>query len=235
VRETQAADVRIGNTVEARTPALPERLFKGKVSAILPEVNATTRTLKARVELANPRGELKPGMFVTVNFASSARKEALLVPSEAVLQTGKRTVVIVAQGDGKFAPVDVETGIESNGETEIRKGLEAGQKVVLSGQFLIDSEASLRGTLSRMGEAQAASAPSGAYKTQGKIEAIGKDEVTLSHEPVPELKWPSMTMAFRMPATGVPKDLKVGDKVDFEFRQGSDGRFEISAIAKAKP
>jgi Cu(I)/Ag(I) efflux system membrane fusion protein len=230
VRETQAADVRIGNTVEARTPALPERVFKGKVSAILPELNATTRTLKARVELANPSGELKPGMFVTVNFAPAARKEALLVPSEALIQTGKRNVVIVAQGDGKFAPVDVEIGAESNGETEIRKGLEAGQKVVLSGQFLIDSEASLRGSLSRMGEA-----PSGAYKSQGKVEAIDKEEVTLSHEPIPALKWPSMTMAFKLPASGLPKDLKVGDTVDFEFRQGSDGRFQISTIAKAKP
>ena len=235
VRESQAAEVRVGNAVEARTQALPEKVFKGKVSAILPEVNPTTRTLKARVELANPAGELKPGMFVTVNFAPAARKVALLVPSEAVIQTGTRNVVIVAQGDGKFAPADVETGVESNGETEIRRGLEAGQQAVLSGQFLIDSEASLRGTLARMGEAQAPPAPGGAYKSQGKVEAISKDEVTLSHEPVPALKWPAMTMAFKAPASGMPRDLKVGDKVDFEFRQGSDGRFEISAIARAKP
>ena len=235
VRETQAAEVRSGNLVEARTPAVPEKVFKGKVSALLPEVNATTRTLKARVELANPGGELKPGMFVTVNFAPAARREALLVPSEAVIQTGARKVVIVAQGDGKFAPVDVETGVEANGNTEIRKGLEAGQKVVLSGQFLIDSEASLRGTLGRMGEPQAAAAPAGTYKARGKVEAIEKEQVTLSHDPVHELKWPSMTMAFRTPPNGMPKDVKVGDAVEFEFRQGADGRFEISAMAKAKP
>ena len=236
VREAQAAEVSPGNLVEARTPALQDKVFKGKVSAILPEVNATTRTLKARVELSNPDGELKPGMFVTVHFAPATRKEALLVPSEAVIETGKRTVVIVAQGGGKFGPVDVETGLESGGKTEIRKGLEAGQKVVLSGQFLLDSEASLRGALTRMGESQTppgATAPSGAYKGVGKVEAIGKEEVTLSHEPIPALRWPSMTMAFKAPAAGLPKDLKVGDTVDFEFRQGADGRFEISAIAKA--
>ena len=230
VRETQAAEVRIGNAVEARTPALPDRVFKGKVSAILPEVNSATRTLKARIELANPQGELKPGMFVTVNFTAAARKESLLVPSEAVIRTGKRTIVIVAQADGRFAPVDVETGMEVGGDTEVRQGLEAGQKVVLSGQFLIDSEASLRGTLSRMGET-----PGGTYKTVGKVEAFDKDEVTLSHEPIAALKWPSMTMAFKLPPGGLPKDVKVGDTVDFEFRQGSDGRFEISAMAKAKP
>src|SRR5882672_8500852 len=92
VRENEAAEVKVGNAVEARAAALPGKVFKGKVSAILPEVNAATRTLKARVELANPGGELKPGMFATVNFAPAARKEALLVPSEAVIQTGKRSV-----------------------------------------------------------------------------------------------------------------------------------------------
>jgi Cu(I)/Ag(I) efflux system membrane fusion protein len=151
VRESEAAAVRVGNTVEARTPALPGKVFKGKVSAILPEVSTSTRTLKARVELANPGGALKPGMFANVNFAPSARQDVLTVPSEAVIQAGKRSVVIVAQGDGRFAPTDVETGIEADGQTEIRKGLEAGQKVVVSGQFLIDSEASLRATETRMG------------------------------------------------------------------------------------
>jgi membrane fusion protein, copper/silver efflux system len=237
VREAEAAQVRPGTAVEARTPSVPEKAFRGKVSAILPEVNAATRTLKARVELANPGMELKPGMFVTVSLMPVARNEALVVPSEAVIQTGARKVVIVAQGEGKFAPVEVEIGLEADGETEIRKGLEPGQKVVLSGQFLIDSEASLRGALARMGEPQASApaAPGGAYKTRGKVEAIQADEVTLSHEPIPALKWPSMTMAFKAPPGGMPKDIEVGDSVEFEFRQGGGGPFEISAIAKAKP
>lgn len=152
VPEDLATQVRPGNPVEARTPALSGAVFKGKVSAILPEVNEATRTIKARVELANPAGQLVPGMFATVNFAPAARKEVLLVPSEAVIQTGKRSVVVVAQGDGKFAPVNVEVGLDSNGQTEIRKGLQAGQKIVVSGQFLVDSEASLRASTTRMAE-----------------------------------------------------------------------------------
>ena len=89
LRRASAAQVRPGNPVEARTSALPGTTFKGRVNAILPEVNAATRTLKARVEFANPNGRLVPGMFATVNFAPAARKEVLLVPTEAVIQTGK--------------------------------------------------------------------------------------------------------------------------------------------------
>jgi Cu(I)/Ag(I) efflux system membrane fusion protein len=152
--EAQAALVRPGNPVRARAPALPGMTFHGKVSAILPEVNPATRTIKARVELANPGSRLVPGMFATIEFAPAAHQNVLLVPSEAVIQTGKRSVVMVAQGEGKFAAVDVQIGRESNRETEIRAGLAAGQKVVTSGQFLVDSEASLRGSTARIGDAE---------------------------------------------------------------------------------
>ena len=160
VRENEAREVRPDNRVEARTPALPGVVFKGKVSALLPEVNPATRTIKARIELANPGRQLKPGMFVTVNFSQRRPVKMLLVPTEAVIQTGKRSVVIIEQGAGQFVPVDVEVGIEANGQSEIRKGLEAGQKVVVSGQFLIDSEASLKATTQRMeGAPKAAGGP----------------------------------------------------------------------------
>jgi membrane fusion protein, copper/silver efflux system len=171
VPENQAAQIRPGNAVEARAVAVPDVAFKGKVSAILPEVNPATRTIKARVELANPGGRLVPGMFVTVNFTPASRKNVLTVPSEAVIQTGKRSVVIVAKGDGKFVPTDVETGLDSGGQTEIRKGLVLGQRVVVSGQFLVDSEASLRGTTTRMSET---SAPAPAQATSHTGHGDGK-------------------------------------------------------------
>ena len=155
VPESAAAEVRPGNAVQARTPALPGSVFKGRVSTILPEINATTRTLKARIELANPGGRLVPGMFATIDFAPTRRRNAVLVPSEAVIWTGKRTVVIVAQGGGRFAPADVETGVESHGQTEIRKGVRDGDSVVVSGQFLIDSEANLKAAIKRMSETPA--------------------------------------------------------------------------------
>jgi Cu(I)/Ag(I) efflux system membrane fusion protein len=238
VPEALSAQLRPGNAVEARTPSLPGTVLKGKVSAILPEVNAATRTLKARVELANPGQRLVPGMFATVNFTPATRDAVLTVPTEAVIQTGKRSVVMLAQGDGKFMPVDVEIGSEGNGQTEIRKGLEAGQKVVVSGQFLIDSEASLRGTATRMSEMPApnkAKAPAtAAHRGEGKVESIGKDEITLSHGPIPSMQWPEMTMAFKVPASGLPKNLAVGDTVSFEFQQTKDGAFEITHMKVAK-
>jgi Cu(I)/Ag(I) efflux system membrane fusion protein len=233
IPETLAAQVQRGNPVEARTPALPGVKFKGRVSALLPEVNLATRTLKARVELANPGNQLVPGMFATINFAPAARKEMLLVPTEAVIQTGTRTVVIVAEDEGRFVPVDVEIGIESGGETEIRKGLEAGQKVVVSSQFLIDSEASLKATVTRMSDAPAPSTETSAGATHrggGRVERIGKDEVTLSHGPIPSLQWGPMTMGFKLPAT-LPRNFAVGDTVGFEIRKTKDGMYEIVTIS----
>jgi len=237
VPEALAAQVRPGNPVEARTPAVSGAVFKGKVSAILPEVNPATRTIKARIELANPGGQLVPGMFATVSFAPAARNDVLLVPSEAVIQTGKRSVVVVAQGDGKFAPVDVEVGLESNGQTEIRKGLRAGQRVVVSGQFLVDSEANLKASATRMGEMPAPAAGQGTdvtHRGEGKVESIGKEEITISHGPIASLQWGPMTMGFRLPATGLPQGIAVGNRVNFEIRQAKDGTFQITSIAPAQ-
>ena len=234
VPEDMAAQVRPGNSVEVRTSALSGMVFKGKVGTVLPDVNPVTRTVKARIELVNPGQRLVPGMFATVNFSPEVRRDVLLVPSVAVIQTGKRSVVIVVQADGKFVPVDIETGGESRGQTEILKGLAAGQKVVASGQFLIDSEASLRGTALRMGNAPA---PVGNATTthhgSGKIEALDAQSVTISHGPIPSLQWGAMTMGFKLPASGIPPGIKAGDRVDFEIRPVADGGYEIVSINPA--
>ena len=239
VPESLAAQVRPGTRVEAGTPSLPGKVFKGRVAALLPEVNPLTRTIKARVELANPSGQLTPGMFATIGFTGGARKDVLLVPTEAVIQTGQRTVVIVALGEGRFAPADVEIGTEINGQTEIRKGLEAGQKVVVSGQFLIDSEASLRASITRMSDAPAMeSGTAGGGVThlgEGKIERIDKDEIMLSHGPVPSLRWGPMTMGFKLSPGTLPKGAKAGDAVSFEVKPLADGMYEITKIAPAGP
>jgi Cu(I)/Ag(I) efflux system membrane fusion protein len=149
VPESQVSLLRTGAAVEARSPAAPGTVFKGKVQAILPEVNPNTRTLKARVELMNAGSALSPGMFVNIAMSAPA-DDGLMVPTEAVIRTGKRNVVIVTEGDGKYRPVEVTTGGEANGQTQITAGLVAGQRVVVSGQFLLDSEASLKSATSRM-------------------------------------------------------------------------------------
>lgn len=150
VPESQAVLLRPGVKVQASSPAFPGVKFDGKVQAMLPEVNPTTRTLKARLELANANGALVPGMFVQMQFKDLRDQKVLQVPTEAIVQTGQRTVVMLAEENGHFRPVDVETGIESGGQTEIKHGLQAGQRVVVSSQFLIDSEASLKGVEARL-------------------------------------------------------------------------------------
>ena len=152
IAETRVAQIRPGHRVVVHALAAPGRLYQGRVAAILPEVNAATRTLRARIEVANADGSLTPGMFANIDFAAPAKAAVLTVPSEAVIHTGQRKVVFVETEPGKYQPVDVDIGAEAHGQTEIRKGLTAGQKVVISGQFLIDSESSLKATATRMSE-----------------------------------------------------------------------------------
>ncbi|MBI2752370.1 MAG: efflux RND transporter periplasmic adaptor subunit [Betaproteobacteria bacterium] len=243
VPESQSALLRPGAKVQARSAAAPGTLIDGKVQAILPEVNASTRTLKARVELANPGGRLVPGMFVQMQFSDMRAEKALLVPTEAVIQTGKRTVVMLAEENGRFRPVDVESGIESGGQTEIKRGLQAGQRVVVSSQFLIDSEASLRGVEARLnGEpagpaasAAAAAASAPRHVGEGKVESISKEAMTLSHGPIASMKWGPMTMDFKLPPSGAPRNVQAGDRVTFEFVIDKDGLPQLTTVSPIAP
>jgi Cu(I)/Ag(I) efflux system membrane fusion protein len=144
VPEAQAGAVRIGQSASATLTAFPGETFGGRIIAILPTAQADSRTLTVRIELANRGGRLRPGMFAQVALGGDTRA-ALLVPSEAVIRTGTRTIVMLAMGDGRYHPAEVRAGREGGGQTEILEGLSAGEKVVASGQFLLDSEASLTG------------------------------------------------------------------------------------------
>lgn len=160
IPEVQAGWVRQGRTAQARLSAMPGRTFEGRVDYLYPRLDTATRTLRARLVFDNADGLLKPGMYADVSLAGSERADALLVPSEAVIRTGERTVVLVAEGEGRFRPVEVEIGPERSNRIVILSGLEEGQQVVVSGQFLIDSEASLMGAYNRMGK-QKGPAPMG--------------------------------------------------------------------------
>jgi Cu(I)/Ag(I) efflux system membrane fusion protein len=235
VPEAQAALVRVAAPVEARAAAYPDRVFKGTVNALLPEVNAQTRTVRARIVLANPGGALKPGMFATVSFGGVAGKAGVLVPAEAVIQTGKRSVVIVDSGHGTFMPVEVEVGREAGELAEIRKGLEAGTRVVVSSQFLVDSEANLKAALTRIAmaapEAGAtiAQAALPVHKAEGVVRLVG-DEVLIKHGAIPSAGMGAMTMAFKAPKGGVPKNVTPGTSVRFEFVLTPQGDMQLVSI-----
>lgn len=151
IPEAQSGRVTAGAAVEARVPAFPGETFAGTIETLLPDVDAATRTLTARIVLHNPQHKLAPGMYASVDITpAAAAAENVLVPSEAVIATGLRSVVIVDAGEGHYRAQEVRLGDEANGKTVVLEGVEPGEKVVLSGQFLIDSEASLTGTLARL-------------------------------------------------------------------------------------
>jgi Cu(I)/Ag(I) efflux system membrane fusion protein len=151
VPEAQMAMLPIGSAVTARAAAWPGDTFRGRLIALLPQVESDTRTMTARVEIDNAAGKLAPGMFVNLDLAAPAGEAALIVPSEAVIATGQHTVVVTRHDDGSFGVATVTTGPEQDGKTVILSGLEEGESIVLSGQFLIDSEASLKSAVTRLG------------------------------------------------------------------------------------
>jgi len=144
VPEAQAGSVRLGQVAEVRLAAFNGEAFKGKVAAVLPETNRDSHTLRVRIELANPGGRLKAGMFGQASLAGSSR-ELLTVPAEAVIRTGRRAIAYVVDAPGRFRPVEIAVGAEIGDKLVVLRGLDAGQYVVASAQFLIDSEASLQG------------------------------------------------------------------------------------------
>lgn len=236
VPEIQAGDVRIGQSVRATLTAYPGELFTGRITTILPSAQADSRTLTVRAELPNPSLRLRPGMFASVSLAPE-RREAVLIPSEAVIRTGKRTLVMLAQGEGGFRPAEIRIGRDASGKTEVLAGLAQGEKVVVSGQFLLDSEASLGGVDVRpIDEAAQAGSGKGAgdqqkpqrYSADGTIEKITTRSVTLRHGPVSALDWPAMTMAFAIEKPAQLRGFKRGDKVTFRFIQADSGPQIIS-------
>jgi Cu(I)/Ag(I) efflux system membrane fusion protein len=226
VPEAQGGQVRVGEAARAELAAFPGETFAGRVTAVLPTTDINSRTLTVRVELPNQDGRLKPGMFATVHLAG-ATQPALFIPSEAVIRTGARALVMLAGDGGRFQPVEVQLGREDGDRTEVLAGLSEGQKVVASGQFLIDSEASLAGLQARPLSGASVSAPAAASpalnQTRGVIEALSGDRITISHEPVPAIGWPAMTMTFKLGSPTLARGFKVGDHIAFGFEQTPDG------------
>ena len=248
IPESQAVRLRAGQKVKAALQADSTQSFDGELKEIIPEVNASTRTLKARFEVDNAQGRLTPGMLLRLQIAGPSQTR-LVVASEAVIRTGQRAVVIVRRDTGAFEPRDVSLGADLGDDIEVLKGLTEGEQVVASGQFLIDSESRLRSVLGNMAStppiAAAATAaatksapasPAGAvHRGEGKVESVTPDGLTISHGPVATLKWPSMTMEFARPAPAAFPDIRVGDRIRFEFREGGATGYELTAVERLQP
>jgi len=236
VPERDAARLKPGIAADVQLQSLPSEIFKGKVGYLYPMLNDSSRTLQVRIELPNKGNRLRPGMYANVEFTGQTH-EALSVPTESIIATGKRKLVIVKEANG-YRPVEIKTGQERDSYTEILAGLAEGEDVVVSGQFLIDSEASLSGVLARLsqqdkvmdkGMGQSSDKPMSkdtAMSTEkmprgrGKVVVVDakSGKVTLDHEPIKDIGWPSMTMGFKVKDSKQLSKLKAGDEVEFDLK-----------------
>lgn len=223
VPEAENPGVQLGQRVEARLPAFPGEVLDGKVGAFLPQANLDSRTVRLRVELDNPDGRLRPGMTAQVRLNRPNERSALFVPNEAVIRTGRRALVMLAEAEGRYRPVEIRLGRESTDKAEVLQGLEEGQQVVASGQFLLDSEASLRGVLTQALGQPMDMAPPALHEAEGRIDAIEADGLLLSHGPFKTLGMPGMTMSFPLADPALREGLEVGDRVRFSVRETDDG------------
>ncbi|RAI01614.1 efflux RND transporter periplasmic adaptor subunit [Acuticoccus sediminis] len=219
-------------TAEARFEHLPGRVFEGTIDYIYPELDRSTRTLPVRLRFDNADGLLRPNMYATVSLAPDSGREAVTVPSEAVIRTGRAERVILKVGDGRFRPRLVTTGLTDGygegGRTEIVQGLKPGEEVVASAQFLIDSESAMNGALMRMAPTEAEPA-AGA----GVLVALDADSrsAEVRHEAIPSLDWPAMTTRFTVRADVPLADLTTGEEVRFAAARGADGTLALTELA----
>lgn len=236
IPERDAGQVRPGMPAKVALQSMSGETVNGKVGYIYPELDPAARTLRARIELPNPKGMLRPGMYANVNLGGQSR-DVLSVPSESVIATGKRKVVILKEGND-FRPAEIQTGQEGMGRTEVLSGVTEREQVVVSGQFLIDSEASLSGVLARLSQQAMPvmeTAPQKMPHGTGKVVAIdtAAKEITLAHDPIPEIGWPSMTMGFKVNDAAQLQQLQVGDGVAFDLKGNADDEYTIVHIEKA--
>ena len=150
VFERQAQWVRVGQDAEVRLSYIPGHVWQGKVEYIYPSLDPKTRTLKVRLRFENPDEGLKPNMYANVRIFGGPKDNIIVIPLEGLIRTGRDERVIIDLGDGRFEARDVVAGIESGDYVEIIKGVDESDRVVISGQFLIDSEASMRAGIKRM-------------------------------------------------------------------------------------
>jgi len=251
VFEQDIAAMRPGARATVRINAYPERSFSGTVTYVYPTMKAETRTVPVRIEMANPGQLLKPAMFAQVELAAGSPRPVLTVPDSAVIDSGTRSVVLVQVGEGRFDPREVKLGARGDSYVQLLEGVREGEQVVVAANFLIDAESNLKAAVHSLGghqghgtpalgaasssvAAPAASAAAG-HRGQGTVDEFDAKAGTLSlnHGPIATLKWPAMTMEFKVANEGLLRGLKPGAKVDFEFVERQRGEWVITSITPA--
>ena len=233
VPEASLGGVHRGQPAEIIFSAYPGEVRQGVVDYIFPSLNAQSRTARVRITLSNPDGRLRQGMFANVSLQGTGGS-AVVVPSEAVIDTGRRRVVIVKR-EGAFIPAAVTIGRDADEYTQILSGVRPGEDVVVSGQFLIDSEASLSGVVARLRANQAP--PPQLAVARGMVLSVDapNSQVTISHQAVPEVGWPPMTMTFKVAQPSMLRGLARGSRIEFAFGAQTEGGSYVIHRVRPEP
>ncbi len=253
VFEDQASWVGNGQRVIMHLPFIPGRIWEGVVDYVYPTVDEKSRTVRVRLKFDNADQVLKPGMYAEISIYGKELTDALSIPREALIRAGKSERVILALGQGRFRPAQIVSGMEVGERVEILTGLSEGEEVVISSQFLIDSEASLVGSLLRMntGESPEAAAdghPETSQASMGdmsskarpaEIDGVGvvntimpgMSMINITHEPIEALNWPTMTMGFMTSKSIDLAKLTEGTAIQFTLMPNGDGSYMITSIS----
>ena len=256
IPEQNIGQVHVGNRAQVAVDAYPDRLFSGRVNFIYPTLNAATRTVPVRMEIANPKGLLKPAMFANAQIVAGKTNLVLTVPTSAVIDSGTRQVLLVRLAEGRFEPREVTLGERGDAYVEVLAGVTEGEQVVTSANFLIDAESNLKAALSGLGEHEAHGAERAAEKENhaaqalpaqqkqesishqvlGTLEAIHADgTVSITHEPIASLGWPGMTMDFALSNSSLVTGIQPGSKITFEIVERKPGEWVITRMAVRAP
>lgn len=239
--------VKSGAKAKVRISAYPDRTFEGTIAYVYPTLKAETRTVQVRIELRNPGLLLKPGMFAEVELAVPVRNSTVTVPVSAVIDSGTRRIVLVQVQEGRFEPREVKLGARGDDYVEVLEGVKDGELVVVAANFLIDAESNLKAAVGSFGSVAqsnaagpnaSASAPANpvgtgaGHKGVGTVDGVDAKAGTLSiaHGPITTLKWPAMTMEFKVANDTLLKDLKPGAMVAFEFVERQPGEWVITGV-----
>jgi len=248
VFEQDVGLVRNGAKANIKINAYPDKEFEGKVTYVYPTLNAETRTAQVRLELPNPNYLLKPGMFANVSLSADSKGNVVTVPVSAVIDSGTRRIVLVQVKEGRFDPREVKLGARGDDFVEVLEGVREGEDVVVAANFLIDAESNLKAAVGGFGHsahgskpagqeaaAPAAKAGSAGHKAEGTVESVDAKSgmVSLNHGPVASLKWPGMTMEFKVANGALFNDLKPGAAVSVEFIERQPGEWVITSVQPA--
>jgi membrane fusion protein, copper/silver efflux system len=188
--------IKAGDPVEMTLSGIPGKTFEGHLAYIYPYAEARTRTIKVRLEFQNKDLLLKPDMFADVSIHAGRQIDAVVVPAEAVIRSGTREQVFVVRGAGKFEPREIKLGVTTDGVTQVLSGLAAGEEVVTSAQFLIDSESKLREATAKMMDALKAGGQgdnstaemSDTNMDDMDTDALSMDDMSMDDEPTDQVK-----------------------------------------------